>query len=286
MELPEKEYFKIKDVALRWKCSQDDVLHLIENNKLVPVFNFKSVECRKLIPDGKGWADADPLLFKGKVVPFRVIGLWKMSNIRRFWSKYFPITTEWEGELAGQVFHADDKDAPFFKSFRVQVAESWKVTAADLLITLDEVLRFEAEHTPTSAVPEPAPHAPSTPIKKGDKVPKDKRRRPEEITEVLAYTIKSFEEYHDNLPADFDDDFMVFLRTERKNNDKYLAEKIKEIGSGRSKEKCILLHSRENNWYNHPYIKRRFNEFVKDRRFEELQPEKEPEKPSSQPLWD
>lgn len=164
MELPEREYFKIEAVARRWKCSQDDVLHLIETNKLIPSFRFKSIACTKLITDGnKGWTEAAPLVSKGKIVPFRCSGLLIMCNSRQFWAKHYPITTEWEGELDGKMFRAPDDAAPFFKSFHVQVSESWKVIASDLLITLDEVLRFEAEHSTTAATPEPAPQKLSLP---------------------------------------------------------------------------------------------------------------------------
>lgn len=201
MELPEREYFKIEAVARRWKCSQDDVLHLIETNKLVPSFRFKSVVCTKLISDGKkGWTEAAPLVSNGKIVPFHCSGLLTMCNSRRFWSKHYPITTEWESELAGEMFRAPDNAEPFFKSFQVQVNGSWKVTAADLLITMDEVLLFEAVHSPTAAKPEPAQMA-QPPKPDTIKTATEKKQRGDALKKILIEITKDFQAQHKRTPT-------------------------------------------------------------------------------------
>lgn len=147
-------------------------------------------------------------------------------------------------------------------------------------IQLSEVLRFETENAPKLITLEPVTSTmtlTSPPIKKGDKVPKDKRRPVEEITEVITYTIEKHKADYDRKPENLEE-FLEYLRgqikpvTTKKSNsrlpekdrDNFLAEKVENVGY--TSDNCIMLHNprtvkgegKKKAWYDRGYIEKRF----------------------------
>ncbi len=237
-------------------------------------------------------------IFKGDL---KTLSNYNLNNIGVY--RVFPIPKEKHNNSnhPQPIEYVNDKPLMY-----VEFESPYLICCKDLYIISEDLRQFlDEESHGMPAVHEPATTAapliksPTPPIKKGDTVLEEKRRSPEEITQVLAYTIKSYEEYHDKLPANLENDLLEYMRDQIKAAkleeplDMYLAEKIENegIGSGKNGAKYLLLKNprtvklsgggseKRKEWYNRKAVRALFRKLLKDRLFEDRQP---PEKETTQ----
>lgn len=137
MNLPEKAWYTIQEVATRWNCSEDDVLYQINVYNLKPSFFFESVKC-SVSKRPVNFDENTPITtYSG------LVSLWLPDS--EFCNKRLSYTRQWEGNLEGCLFipgfiSKSDND------FKILLPlEPTPITFNDILITLKELNRFETK---------------------------------------------------------------------------------------------------------------------------------------------
>ena len=138
----EKAWYTIKQVAEKWGCSEDDVLHQINIYNLNPSFFFENVNC---------YVSKAPVSFDDDT-PVKnhsgLVSLWVPSG--EFCNKYLSVTREWTCDLTECFF----VPGPFLDTDEVSdVLIPLESKPLPIIISAVELQRFENEHSAT-ATPE------------------------------------------------------------------------------------------------------------------------------------
>lgn len=142
MKLPDKEFYTIQEVAKRWDCSENDVLHFIQMLRLLPSFYLEKVRCRVRKPplDMESLEIAPVRKFTGLVSP--------LLFADGCCDKLLSVQRQWQGDLEESLLVAgaptlydDDKKETLEV---LSPLELTPITFDDFLITRKELHRFEA----------------------------------------------------------------------------------------------------------------------------------------------
>lgn len=143
MKLPEKEWFTIQEVANRWSCSVDDVLHFIQLLKLNPSFYLECVSCQIRIPNTV--FGSFETAYKGSHTGLVSMLLCKEDFCTKLLSEKRPLKGDLKGSLlvAGppvQYVAGRENNCEILLPINAT-----PITFDDILITREELLRFETE---------------------------------------------------------------------------------------------------------------------------------------------
>ncbi len=187
-ELPPPDYFTVSELAEYFtqkygKCTPVTIHRYIFTDLLRPAFCFKSLECiytqEKFIDMCSEDLSAEELNeFEDDLRPASWSGIFTLAEGLTYllegegYPMYVADGVPWKADIKGHVFTNSS-------NCEIIPQESMLVSALDMLITLDEVRRFESECMPKAATPEHA--TTQTPTMGIDETPENytKRRRAE-----------------------------------------------------------------------------------------------------------
>jgi len=159
-----KAWYTITQVAEKWGCTEDDVLHQIQTHKLLIAFFLPETKFRVMRhPPGLGLCDENGNLLDPDGYNNFYDNFFKNEPVETYSGLFFPLSfnvddygifstkTEWVGNSSFPLVLSErDRHDIRRKPALFYLAESVPMTPASIIITASELQRFEAAHSPSA----------------------------------------------------------------------------------------------------------------------------------------
>ena len=159
MEIP-RLWYTVKEVAAKWTCTEDEVLHLIQTHRITPSFLLKETGFRVMRkPADLGTADEngnllDPVGYNEfftdffKNAPIETYsGLFSPTNFDADDGGLLSVNSQWRGELKRFPLIYGLPVYDYEETILFYPAEPIPITHEDLIVTEQEAQRFVTEST-------------------------------------------------------------------------------------------------------------------------------------------
>lgn len=142
MALPEKKYFSIEEIAIRWKCGLDSIFQYFEMRILFPSIKYKGLEGQLWEGDMPGNEVSSKLLTDDYKLDNTIVYVWDYNNLNRTYFDEQPVI-----ELTNTILVFNVQSPNKWIRVKPKTVGGFLIDEDNFIITKEERDRFEKEYS-------------------------------------------------------------------------------------------------------------------------------------------